>query len=60
MVEFAVDDVRKVKEREERQRRLEKMREIKAKIIVDKANAAAGRRQRQRRRPRKAAVRKSC
>ena len=40
MVEFAVDDVRKVKEREERQRRLEKMREIKANMIADKERAA--------------------
>ena len=41
MVEFAVDDVRKVKERDDRQRRLEKMRDIKAKIVADKAKAAA-------------------
>ena len=40
MVEFAVDDVRKVKEREERQRRLEKMRDIKAKMVADKEKAA--------------------
>ena len=39
MVEFAVDDVRKVKERDERQRRLEKMRDIKAKMLADKEKA---------------------
>ena len=36
LVEFALDDVRKLKEREDRQRRWEKMREQKARMLPDR------------------------